>query len=129
MKLHFNADLARERLSDGLVRQELDRAKGFYRQLAALTPESADWGVTGWLHCEEAAMQRRLIAEKAREIRQCADVFVLVGVGGSNQSARAMIEALKKAMAPRSFTPATRCPFMSSPKPCKSWRARAFTST
>ena len=37
-----------------------------------------------------------VMRKKAEEIRKMADVFVIVGVGGSNQAARAMIEALKE---------------------------------
>ena len=94
MKLYLNTDLAQRYADAGLLEQERLRAKDIYRELAAVGEESADWGVTGWLHCDQAAMQRAQIAEKAKEIRENADVFVLVGVGGSNQAARAMIEAL-----------------------------------
>ena len=94
MKLYLNTDLAQRYADAGLLEQERLRAKDIYRELAAAGEVSPDWGVTGWLHCEEAAMQRAEIAEKAKEIRENADVFVLVGVGGSNQAARAMIEAL-----------------------------------
>ena len=34
------------------------------------------------------------LEEKAKEVRENADVFVLVGVGGSNNAARSVIEAL-----------------------------------
>lgn len=94
MKLYLNTDLARRYADAGLLEQERLRAKDIYRELMTAGEASPDWGVTGWLHCEEAAMQRAQIAEKAKEIRQNADAFVLVGVGGSNQAARAMIEAL-----------------------------------
>ena len=94
MKLYLNTDLAQRYADAGLLEQERLRAKDIYRELAAVGEESADWGVTDWLHCEEAAMQRAQIADKGKEIRENADVFVLVGVGGSNQAARAMIEAL-----------------------------------
>lgn len=50
--------------------------------------------VLGWLHTETAAVQLEQIKEKAKEVRENADIFVIVGVGGSNQAARAMIEAL-----------------------------------
>lgn len=51
--------------------------------------------VLGWRSLEHSAVQLQLMKEKAEEIRRDADVFVIVGVGGSNQAARAMIEALK----------------------------------
>lgn len=50
--------------------------------------------VLGWLHTETAAVQLDQIKKKAKEVRENADIFVIVGVGGSNQAARAMIEAL-----------------------------------
>lgn len=51
--------------------------------------------VLGWRTLETSAVQFEIMKEKAQEIREAADVFVIVGVGGSNQAARAMIEALK----------------------------------
>lgn len=56
--------------------------------------------VLGWRSLEHSAVQLPLIKEKAEEIRRDADVFVIVGVGGSNQAARAMIEALKDRRGP-----------------------------
>ena len=60
-------------------------------QKAAYYPDS-----TGWMsvadRCTDAWL--RPIEERAALIRQQADVFVLVGVGGSNNAARAVIEAL-----------------------------------
>lgn len=51
----------------------------------------------GWLNVSEWAGEAALtnIIEKADKVRIDADVFVLVGVGGSNQAARAVIEALQ----------------------------------
>lgn len=56
--------------------------------------------VLGWLHVQTAAVQMDLIREKAKEVRERADVFVIVGVGGSNQAARAMIEAAQDRVGP-----------------------------
>ena len=96
MNLNLDADLARRMAAPGDVEAALEAAKAEYRRLAALGSEDKDWPVTGWFHCAEAAQQLDLIKEKAAEIRQNAEVFVLVGVGGSNQAARALIEAVKK---------------------------------
>lgn len=52
--------------------------------------------VLGWRTLEESAVGLDVMRKKAEEIRKMADVFVIVGVGGSNQAARAMIEALKR---------------------------------
>ncbi len=51
----------------------------------------------GWLDCEEWAGEEAVLnlQEKARELRKSIDVFVLIGVGGSNQAARAVISALQ----------------------------------
>lgn len=59
-----------------------------------LTKEDTDQ-VLGWRTLETSAVQMDVMRQKAEEIRKDADVFVIVGVGGSNQAARAMIEALQ----------------------------------
>ncbi|MCI7730552.1 glucose-6-phosphate isomerase [Enorma burkinafasonensis] len=50
----------------------------------------------GWLDVDEWAGEEILarIEELARKIRGIADTFVIIGVGGSNNSARAVIKAL-----------------------------------
>ena len=95
MNLNLDSDLARRMAAPGEVEAALADAKAEYRRLAALGSEDKDWPVTGWFHCAEAAQQLDLIKEKAAEIRENADVFVLVGVGGSNQAARAVVKALR----------------------------------
>ncbi|MCI8831936.1 MAG: glucose-6-phosphate isomerase [Lachnospiraceae bacterium] len=54
--------------------------------------------VLGWMDPEEWASEQQLarLEEKAGEIRKNADAFVLIGVGGSNNAARAVIKGLKK---------------------------------
>ncbi|MFI3169130.1 MAG: glucose-6-phosphate isomerase [Faecalibacterium sp.] len=51
----------------------------------------------GWHHVENWANQSMLhaVQEKADEIRKNSRVFVLVGIGGSNQAARAAIRAIR----------------------------------
>lgn len=56
--------------------------------------------VLGWRTLEQSAVQIDEMKEKAAEIRENADVFVIVGVGGSNQASRAMIEALQDGNGP-----------------------------
>lgn len=60
-----------------------------------------DAHVLGWRAPETSVVQLELIRQKAEEVRQDADVFVIVGVGGSNQAARAMIEALPQPNGPK----------------------------
>lgn len=54
----------------------------------------------GWRSMDTAAVQLDEMMEKAAEVRADADVFVIVGVGGSNQAARAVIEALQTEKVP-----------------------------
>lgn len=50
----------------------------------------------GWVDLREHAGPETIqrILDKAREIRDKADVFVLIGVGGSNNAARSVIESI-----------------------------------
>ena len=50
----------------------------------------------GWLHVDEWAGEEVLsrIEQLAAQIRETCDAFVLIGVGGSNNAARSVIEAL-----------------------------------
>ena len=51
----------------------------------------------GWIHTKEWAGEEMIAGfeQLAKTIRETADVFVLIGVGGSNNAARSVIEALK----------------------------------
>lgn len=75
---------------------------GLIREYGALLKRAQDgealYGDSlGWLDTEEWADSGSLARIKtlAEEIRKKADVFVLIGVGGSNNAARAVVEALK----------------------------------
>jgi len=63
-------------------------------------PES-DKGMKGWISTESNLPVMDQMKSKAEEIRENADVFILVGVGGSNQAARAVIKALQKDIKPK----------------------------
>ena len=64
------------------------------RALYAGLPVRYD-GVTGWLDCMTATEgYLDAVKEKAKEWREIADTLVVVGVGGSNQAARGVIDAL-----------------------------------
>lgn len=56
----------------------------------------------GWLDVNEWADNKKIeeIERLAETIRKNADIFVLIGVGGSNNAARSVIEALRKDDAP-----------------------------
>ena len=56
----------------------------------------------GWLDTEEWADDAKLkhLEDFAKEIRANADAFVLIGVGGSNNAARSVVEALREDGAP-----------------------------
>ncbi len=57
---------------------------------------SKDSEYLGWIEAVQDIDQNMLeqIEEKAKEIQEKADIFVVIGVGGSNQGARAVIHAL-----------------------------------
>ena len=57
----------------------------------------------GWMDPQKWADSRKIdtFLEYAAQVREKADVFVLIGVGGSNQAARAVIEALRPEGGPR----------------------------
>lgn len=56
--------------------------------------------VLGWVSPAILDDELEAIKAKAEEIKREGDLFVLVGVGGSNQAARAMIEALADGKGP-----------------------------
>ncbi len=63
----------------------------------------AEADVKGWLDPMPQGAAYQAMMEKAKEIRENADAFVLVGVGGSNQAARAVIKALQRPGTPEVF--------------------------
>ena len=62
-----------------------------------LDAKNQDSDELGWADVDACANRQLVehIEEKAKEIRENADVFLLIGVGGSNQGARAVIKALQ----------------------------------
>jgi glucose-6-phosphate isomerase len=63
---------------------------------SVLCPTIDKQNALGWIDINIAFDEELLeyIEKKAEEIRKKSDIFVLIGVGGSNQGARAAIEAL-----------------------------------
>lgn len=64
------------------------------RKINNISAENSD--AMGWFYVTSYADQNILdrICSKASEVRENADIFLIIGVGGSNQGARAAIEAL-----------------------------------
>lgn len=79
--------------SPAVDREALAEARRLWEQMAA-RPAHFD-PFLGWLEID-SALEGSLpqILDIAREVRQEADAFVVVGIGGSNQAARAVIDAL-----------------------------------
>lgn len=82
-------------LSSETLETEKQKHTSTYERI--LRAETNDEDVLGWMDLESTANTALMdmIEEKANEIRGNADIFVLIGVGGSNQSARAVIKALQ----------------------------------
>lgn len=72
-----------------------ERGAGHFRSLFGDASEDA--GFKGWLSPMKRNDAYAAMLRKAEEVRENAEVFVLVGVGGSNQAARAAIKALSRA--------------------------------
>ncbi len=98
MKVDVSTSKSEIFLNPDSVNEKLKKAAALLKEL--YRDEDGN-KVLGWLHAEAAAVQLDRIKAKAEEVRQRAEVFVLVGVGGSNQAARAVIEALGKEDGPR----------------------------
>ncbi|RKJ02351.1 glucose-6-phosphate isomerase [bacterium D16-54] len=85
-----------------LGEDELREARGRAAAICRALYEKEDKDrVLGWRTEETSVLQLKQIKEKAAEIRREADVFVIVGVGGSNQAARGVIEALPRPKGPK----------------------------
>lgn len=92
MKVNISTEKSEQFLSSEVIEEKIKKAATIQKELYQDKDSNK---VLGWIHVKTAAIQLEEIKAKAEEVRQKAEVFVLVGVGGSNQAARAMIEALK----------------------------------
>jgi glucose-6-phosphate isomerase len=86
-------------ISSSVAQHEIDQEIKVHQKLieSILHPQVTDSDVLGWVDldsCTDADMLRQ-IETIAQEIRERAEVFLLIGVGGSNQGARAVIKALQ----------------------------------
>lgn len=80
--------------ADGALLAETEKKAAL--AYADLMDPSKEADVKGWLQPMEQNDAYKAMMDKAAEIREKADAFVLVGVGGSNQAARAVIKALQQ---------------------------------
>lgn len=98
LKLTFADQIGR------LTEEKLQAETGKYVPLLAGMKEKIglDPMSTGWMEIEKWAGEDTLskLESIAGEIREKADAFVVIGVGGSNNAARSMVEALKKPGSP-----------------------------
>ena len=83
----------------GLTEEVLDqRVQAAAPLLAAvLAGEAQHRDNLGWFSVDEAAGPERVdfLLEQAARVRADADAFVVIGIGGSNQAARAVVKALR----------------------------------
>lgn len=83
----------------GLTEEALDRRVREAAPLlaAAVEGEARYADCLGWHSVDEAAGPERVdfLLEQAARVRADADAFVVIGIGGSNQAARAVVKALR----------------------------------
>lgn len=79
--------------SEEVTRASVERADVLARCQAG---EERHAGALGWLHVDNWASDEKIaqIESLAAQLRERADTFVLIGVGGSNNAARAVLAAL-----------------------------------
>lgn len=86
--------------NDEEIKSELDRMLWENKEVVkeAQRGEKVFADNQGWLDTEEWADNKSIyrLEMLSKEIRENADVFVLIGVGGSNNGARSVISALQK---------------------------------
>lgn len=90
-QIQLKTELAESLVSAENLKKVQDRAAAAYEEIMDGGREA---DVKGWLVPQISPAVMDTIRSKAAEVRKNADVFVIVGVGGSNQAARAVIKAL-----------------------------------
>ena len=78
-------------IAPGELEERCRQAAPILARAVAGDPQYADF--TGWRTVDESAGPDRVafLQQQARRVRQDADAFVTIGIGGSNQSSRAAI--------------------------------------
>lgn len=76
------------------INEKLEHNMALIKEVTNQQKKESD--VLGWMDIEKVADEKLLreIESKAKEIRRKAEVFVLIGIGGSNQGARAVNEVM-----------------------------------
>ncbi|MBT9777337.1 glucose-6-phosphate isomerase [Clostridium sp. MCC353] len=90
MEVQLNLDYAASCLNPSELEEQQKAAVNICKSI--FEKEDKD-RVLGWRTLEESAVMLDIMEQKAKKVRMDADIFVIVGVGGSNQAARAVIEA------------------------------------
>ena len=82
-------------LTEEALEQRLQAAAPLLAEV--LAGEGAHRDSLGWFSVDEAAGPERVdfLLEQAARVRADADAFVVIGIGGSNQAARAVVKALR----------------------------------
>ena len=93
--IRLNTTFAEKFLSPAELDESVAAHAGLLATCAAGEERYAD--SLGWLSVDEWAGEKQLaeIKRLAERFRAIADTFVIIGVGGSNNSARAVVEALR----------------------------------
>ena len=82
-------------LTQEALEQRLQAAAPLLAEVLAVEAQHRD--NLGWFSVDEAAGPERVdfLLEQAARVRADADAFVVIGIGGSNQAARAVVKALR----------------------------------
>ena len=82
-------------LTEEVLEQRLQAAAPLLAEVLAGEAQHRD--NLGWVSGDEAAGPERVdfLLEQAARVRADADAFVVIGIGGSNQAARAVVKALR----------------------------------
>jgi glucose-6-phosphate isomerase len=94
--INVNIDATRKFLTDTEYEQSLLKAKKAFQTLKDGTGLGSEW--LGWRRILKSPNDAELdkIEQHGAAIREDADIFIVCGIGGSYQGARAIIDALKK---------------------------------